>query len=48
MTALEGGTGDDAALFLGPGGSVAVGGAGVADELRVGAAGRNLPAVPKL
>lgn len=39
MTALEGGAGYDAALFLGPGGPVTVGGTGVTDELGVRAAG---------
>lgn len=36
---LKGAAGDDAALLLGPGCSVAVGGAGVAEELGVWAAG---------
>lgn len=39
MTALEGGAGDDATLFHGPGRPVTVLGAGVSDQLGIGAGG---------
>lgn len=47
MATLEGGAGDDAALFHGPGSSVPVLGTRVGDQLGIGAGGRDLPAVTK-
>ncbi len=47
MAALEGDTGDDAALFLSPRGTVHIGGTGISDEFSVRTAGRNLPTVTK-
>lgn len=47
MTVLEGDTGDDATLSLGPGCPVGVGITGVKDLFGVRAGGQNLPAVAK-
>lgn len=48
MADLKSAAGDDAALLLGPGCSVAVGGTGITEELGIWAAGQDFPAVTKL